>query len=326
MKKTLWVVGAGCLLAGIAAAGFAFFSKSEEPRFRKTIVRRQPLELTVQATGGVQAWNRLAIKPPVSGRIERVLVNEGQRLRSGRIIAWMSSTERAALIDAARGISQQELQKWNDLYKPTPIIAPMNGELILRGVEKGQTVTTQDTAFVMADRLIVRSDVDETDIGRIAVDQKTMITLDAYPNEQLPGHVIQIAYDSKTNNNVTVYEVKVQPESVPSFMKSGMTAGVTFFIEKKDEALVLPAEAIKKSDRRQFVLCKNSDGKGNPERREIVTGLSDGKFVEIVSGLQENDEVLIADKRKLAEVARASAPSGNPFMPGPPPGAGPRHR
>src|SRR3990167_8328140 len=65
-------------------------------------VRRGDIETVVLTTGGVEPQNRVEVKPPIGGRIEDILVREGASVRRGQIVAWMSSTERAALLDAAR--------------------------------------------------------------------------------------------------------------------------------------------------------------------------------------------------------------------------------
>lgn len=310
--KWIWIGGA-CLLVVIACLlVIRGLTGSKARRFENVTVNRDTIELKVQATGGVQAQNRLAIKPPVAGRIEDLLVNEGDSVRKGRILGWMSSTERVALIDAARGRGKEELKKWSELYKPTPLIAPMTGVVILRAMEPGQTVTTQDGVLVMADRLIVRTDVDETDIGRVKLGQGATITLDAYPDQGISGRVVHIAFDSKTVNNVTVYEVKVQPENIPDFMKSGMTANVMFSIERKENALVLPSEAIKSQGEDRFVLVPNKNSSGSPEQRNITIGIADGKKTEILSGIDEGQEVLIPTMKPVVSGSRPT----NPFMPG----------
>ena len=125
------------------------------------------IQTVISTTGTVQPQNRLEIKPPISGRIEEIFVQEGERVMIGQTLALMSSSERAALLDAARAQAKETLAYWQDVYKPTPLIAPINGEVIVRGVEAGQTVTSSDAIMVVSDRLIVQAQVDETDIGKV---------------------------------------------------------------------------------------------------------------------------------------------------------------
>ncbi|MDR0617549.1 MAG: biotin/lipoyl-binding protein [Endomicrobium sp.] len=102
------------------------------------------LHVEFRETGAVNPRNRLEIKPPFAGRIEQILVNEGDTIKKGQIIIWMSSSERATMIDAARAIGDEEYARWQDIYKPTPIVAPMSGFIIYRQKEPGQTVTAAD--------------------------------------------------------------------------------------------------------------------------------------------------------------------------------------
>src|SRR5262249_54993338 len=147
--------------------------------------------------------------------------------KKGQVMAWMSSTERAALLDAASARGEDELKQWEELYRPTPILAPIPGTVIARNVESGQTFTVSDAVLTMSDRLTVKAQVDETDIAQIALKQRASIVLDAYPQEKLDAIVDQIAYDAKTVNSVTTYVVDVLPRNTPKFMRSSMTANVT---------------------------------------------------------------------------------------------------
>lgn len=263
-----------------------------EPAYREVAVARGDIEVSILSTGVIQPRNRLEIKPPIAGRVERVLAEEGQQVTKGQILAWMSSTERAALMDVARARGPEELSRWEELYRPTPILAPIRGTVILRNIETGQTFTGQDAVFVMSDRLTVKAQVDETDIAKIVLKQRARVVLDAYPDQSMPAHVDQIAYDAKTVNNVTTYLVDVLPEETPAFMRSGMTTSVAFQIAVRQGVLRVPSRAVVERDGRAYVQAVTADG--GREERAVQTGLSDGKFTEITDGLNEGDKLLIA--------------------------------
>jgi len=76
--------------------------KSGEPQYIEA--KEGPIEETVDATGEVSPLNRVEIKPPIQGRVEQLLVDEGANLKAGQILAWMSSSDRAAILDAARDL------------------------------------------------------------------------------------------------------------------------------------------------------------------------------------------------------------------------------
>ena len=125
------------------------------------------VEMTVVTTGVIEPQNRLEIKPSISGRIESILVKEGDQVKSGDVLSWMSSTERAALLDAARSQGEEAVKYWEEAYKKTPIISPIDGEVIVRSIEPGQTISTSDAMLVLSDRLVVSAQFDETDIDSI---------------------------------------------------------------------------------------------------------------------------------------------------------------
>lgn len=254
-------------------------------------VERGSLEISIVATGDVKPENRLEIKPPLAGRIDQVLVKEGQQVKSGEVLVLMSSNERAALLDAARAKGEEEVRHWESLYRPIPIVAPLAGTIIFRDVEAGQTFDAGKTILALSDRLLIKAQVDETDLSRIKLNQKARVVLDAYPKEPLMGHVHKISYESKVVNNVTTYTIDVLTDHVPDFMRSGMTANVSFILDSRENVLLVPNGAIETDGMISFVTRKNSQGK--PERVSLESGLTDGKFTEVLSGPQEGDIILI---------------------------------
>jgi membrane fusion protein, macrolide-specific efflux system len=293
MKKKIIIIG----IIVIVCVLLVFLKKSKKSDLITQEIKpfRGSIAVELRLNGSVNPRNRLEIKPQVSGRLESVLVVEGQKVKKGEIIAWMSSTDRAAILDIARSKGKEELEKWEDAYKPTPIISPLDGFIIARSREPGQTVSLSVIIVVMADTLIVEADVDETDLQYIELNQRVKILLDAYPDKDYPGVVEHIAYESQVINNVTVYEVKIRPEKVPPDFRAGMTATIELKANEKNDALLVPANAITDTGTEKFVSVKNGESK-KTERRRIITGISNGKNVEIVSGITENDNIIVSGK------------------------------
>lgn len=313
MKKKLLMLGGILLTLSAISIPLLFKHKTQKPEFEIATLTRKPLLIKIAGTGGVQPQNRLEIKPPVAGRIESILFREGDSIQKGTILAWMSSSERVALMDVARSQGEAEVKRWEEIYRPTPIVAPMTGILIYRKVEPGQTLTAQDVALVMSNNLIVRADVDETDIAKIKVGQRAVFTLDAYPQSEIEAKVQHIAFDAKQVNNVTVYSVDLLPKKVPDFMRSGMSANVGFIVDKKEDALVLRSDAIQNSNGESYILVKSTEN-AEPVRTPVTIGLSDGRETEITSDLPM-DTVILIPKLSLQKSKKNS--SGlNPFMGG----------
>ena len=275
------------------------------------------IRVVISTTGDVEPQNRLELKPPIGGRVEEILVHEGDKVKVGQILAWMSSTERAALLDAARSQGAEAMKYWSDVYKATPLISPIDGDVIVRAVEPGQTVTETTPVLVLSDRLIVNALVDETDVGKVKVGQQAVVSLDAYPEVKVPSRIDHISYESKTVNNVTIYEVDVLPEKVPDMFRSGMSAIVEIVEASKENVLCVPLEAVRKTKKGGIVLVSAAPGK-SPAEREVVLGVTDDKNVEIVSGLTDNDTVVIKTGKK--KLPKSTTVGTNPFMPNPPRG------
>jgi len=269
------------------------------------------IEVFISTTGTVQPQNRLEIKPPIDGRIEEILVKEGDKVKRGQILVWMSSTERAALLDAARPQGKEALKYWQEAYRPTPLIAPIDGEVIVRAVEPGQTVTSATPVLVLSDRLIVKAQVDETDIGKVKLGQAATISLDAYPGQEVKSRVDHISYESKVVNNVTIYEVDILPEKVPGIFRSGMSANVDIIERSKENVLLIPLEAVKQDRKGNFVLLSQGPGK-EPTKRRVKLGISDDKNIEIISGLETTDTIIIKTQKYAPPKSKNQ---GSPFMP-----------
>lgn len=294
---------------------FLFFRVRTNTNSQSTTEEVHPvvgdIKLTVITTGVVEPQNRLEIKPSINGRAEEILIKEGDKVKKGQILARMSSTERAALVDAARSQGDEALDYWEEVYKQTPIISPIDGEVIVRSIEPGQTVTTNDTLLVLSDRLIVNAQFDETDIGRVRVGQEAVIALDAYPNVKIKGIVDHIAYESQLINNVTIYDVEIVPRRVPPFFRSGMSANVEVVEKKREGAILIPVEAINRDQGITYVKVRKKP-ENTIEERVVEIGLSDEKSVEVVSGLTTEDILIVQDKI----VSLKKKPTGtNPFFP-----------
>jgi len=315
MKKWIWFIIIALIIAGGGGWFFAHRASDKKAEAEKKTSRVKRVEAapallrkTVESTGEIRPQNRLEVRPPISGRIEEVLFEEGDTVVKGDIVAYLSSTERATLLDAARAQGEASVKYWSEIYKTAPLVAPLSGTVIDRAAEPGQTVNSGNAVLVIADRLIVVGQVDETDIGLVVSGQRVEVQLDAYPDVLFDGQVKRIAYDSKTISHVTMYEVDIVPNDLPAVARSGMTATLTFILTEKEVPVALPAAAVQYEEGRPFVEIPGPNGR--PHRQKIETGISDGERIEITAGLQTGDPVLIP------QVSFNDSPDKtNPFMP-----------
>ncbi|MDF7801121.1 efflux RND transporter periplasmic adaptor subunit [Pontiellaceae bacterium B1224] len=298
MKKIKWII----ILAVIGGGIYFWTQKSKSkgaeasgPSYDVQKVELRDIRITVETTGEVQPRNRLDVKPPIAGRLEELMVDEGNSVKKGQILGWISSTERATLLDAALATSKDEYEYWADLYKPSPLISPLEGTIIARNFEPGQSIASSDSVVVIADDLIIVANLDETDIGQIENDQQVLVSLEAYPDEEFGCVVEKIAYDAKVESNVTMYEVDVRANRLPRFARSGMTANLEFIAEEKMGVLTLPVSAIqqKVGSRPDTSSMSGDERKSMMIDRMKERGLSDAEIQE-----------------RLQQVAQGGGPGG----------------
>jgi membrane fusion protein, macrolide-specific efflux system len=309
-KKFLTVIFIIILLCAVFFYMRYYPKASKADNVKEIRPAKGDIVLTVVTTGLIQPQNRLEIKPSIGGRIEEILVVEGDFVKAGQILARMSSTERAALVDAARLESEAILDYWENVYMKSPIIAPIDGDVIARYVEPGQTVTTSDTILVLSDRLVVKAQFDETDIGRVSIGQDAVIVLDAYPDIRLEGVVDHIAYESELINNVTIYNVDIITKDMPSILRSGMSVTVELIEKIRKDALTIPLSAVHYDDKKAYALIKGKDNK--IVKKDLILGISNDNTAEVISGLSMDDIVI---SKAEPEITVRKQSGTNPFMP-----------
>ena len=310
MKKPIkWIV----ILCVVGGAGYWYYNSkvktvgATKPSFDKELVEVRDIRITVESTGEVQPRNRLDVKPPIAGRLEELLVDEGDKVIKGQILGWISSTERATLLDAALATSEEEYEYWEELYKPSPLISPLEGTIIARNFEPGQSIGVNDAVIVIADDLIVVANLDETDIGQVKNDQAVKVALEAYPDREFECVVEKIAYDAKTISNVTMYEVDVRPNRLPKFSRSGMTANLEFVVEEKADVLTLSAAAIQQ---------KTSAKKGSGDRPDFQNMSGDERKKFMISKMRERGLSDVEIKERLQGGGQGGGYGGGGKKPG----------
>ncbi len=311
-SKLVWGVVVSVLILGIAGFFLLKGSRSADKPLAEIHPSRGTISSSVSTTGAVEPQNRVKIQSSVGGRIEEILVQEGRLVKKGAVLAMLSSTERAALLDAAKLQGKSEQSYWENVYKKTAVIAPMDGQVIVRSVDPGQTVTTSDSLFVLSDRLIVKAFVDETDIGRVKIGQKALIGLDAYPDIRVNGVVEHIYYESHLQNNVNIYNVDVIPDRIPDVFRSGMSANIKIIVLEKNGTLLLPISAVLNKNGKSVVLQKNGTTQQTIRYSPVQIGLQDESNIEIVKGLTDSSVVLLPD---TSFVLPKNSTGSNPFTP-----------
>jgi membrane fusion protein, macrolide-specific efflux system len=275
-----------CLLAALGIiAWIVLRSYADQPVYDYLKVERGPMRVTLRESAVIEPEHRLTVTPPIPGRVDSINVANGAAVKQGQVLAWISSTERAALMDAARATGGKEVDFWQDIYKPAPLIAPLDGHIISTAVVPGQVVVTAETVFTMSDHLIVQVNMDETDLNHVSLGQTAEITFDSFPDAHLTGKVHEIAFDSTTVNNVTTYVVNIYLDSIPDYIRSGISANVFLLVSNRKDVLRIPTDAITPEGN---VLVVQAQGQP-PVAQSVKVGESDGSWTEVLSGLNEGD-------------------------------------
>jgi HlyD family secretion protein len=232
---------------------------------------------------------------------------ESARARAEDIKTWdvqIASIRQDIKIAEAQVVSDKlSLSDARQRLEDTTVLAPIDGVVAERNVQVGQIIASGinnvggGTAVMkLADlsRIYILVSVDESDIGRIEVGQRSQITVDPHPNVVFSGQVVRVATKGTIESNVVTFEVKVEISGTnQQLLKPEMTANVEIVAAQKDSILLIPVAAMERSKHGHFVSVKREDEK--IEERVVKTGISDGEFIEIVSGLSEGEQILISE-------------------------------
>ena len=232
--------------------------------------------------------------------------------------------------------SKESVQKAQTNLGYATITSPIDGVVLSKAVEEGQTVAASFSTpelFTIAQNLTdmrVIADVDEADIGDVREGERVTFTVDAYPNDTFEGEVTQVRQEATTTNNVVTYEVVISAPNNDLKLKPGLTANVTIYTAEKQGVLSVPSKALRFTPTQETVgkmKIQDSNGKnkvwtieGNTLKANTVQiGMSDGINTEIISGIGEGVLVVTG----IEEVAEAAGPAEqqqerSPFAAGPP--------
>jgi len=266
------------------------FIRSRKVIDKETASKFRDLNVEFIEVGWVEPRRRINIVSPFKGRIEKIFVDEGDKVKNGQIVALISSNERVIMIDAAKAVSQEEYYRWQNIYKPTPVFAPVDGIIISRDKEPGQTVCDTDNILTIADELLVYLKINEIDLKYVKLRGKVKFYLDAYPDKNFYGIIEKISYECVITDNVVVYPILIKPLGNIELLQSGMTVTVTIPVESKKNVLSIPNDFIIENEDIKTVIVKIK--KSRFETRKIKTGITDDNFTEIVSGLIPNETVV----------------------------------
>ena len=230
--------------------------------------------------------------------------------------------------------SRENVQKAQTNLGYATITSPIDGVVLSKSVEEGQTVAASFNTpelFTIAQDLTdmrVIADIDEADIGGVKEGQRVSFTVDAYPDDKFEGQVTQVRQQATTESNVVTYEVVISAPNNDLKLKPGLTANVTIFTLEKNDVLAAPAKALRFMPTEALL----SEGQsiedveaptkvwtleGNVfKAHPVQVGTTNGMLTEITGGISEGTEVLV-DFTLSGGEEEAGQQAQNPFMPRP---------
>lgn len=217
------------------------------------------------------------------------------------------------------------------------ITSPIDGVVISRAVEEGQTVAagfSTPTLFTIAKNLTemqVIADVDEADIGQVLEGQRVTFTVDAYPDDVFEGDVKQVRLEATTTSNVVTYEVVINAPNPDLKLKPGLTANVTIYTLEENDVLAIPTKALRFNPDEEIMKGIGITVEGQPvptdstrtvwvkngnsiSPKQVVTGNTSGDKTGI-SGLSDGEEVVCG--LTTEGPAKQESVERSPFAPGP---------
>ncbi len=295
-------------------------------------VTRTVFERRIETVGTLRADEAVVLRPELGGRVQEILFDDGQSVEAGtRLLVLDAAIHRAELDDAkARSIlARSEFRRNEDIakkglgstqeldraraellraqageklarvrLKKMTLHAPFAGVLGLRKVSPGDFLQPGDAVveLVALQRLKLDFQVPERHAARISVDQKVRIKVDAWPQQQFEGELYAIS--PKANESGRSLVLRARLDNPELKLRPGMFARISLYTTTGDSTLTVPEQAIMPEGEQRFVY-KLSNGKA--VKTAVTTGRRENSQVEILDGLNEQDQVVTGGQIKLQD-------------------------
>ena len=391
-KRFIWisvVVAIVLLIAGGVIAATRGGTKIDPTKLQK--VDRSDLAKSVVATGKVEPITKVEVKSKASGIVKKLLVDYGDRVKKGQVLAQLDKVEieaqveqsRAALQAAQASMSsaqadyerskvdaegpdvpllkraydrsigmakdgvvstsaledaqrnyemslnkqnvakaqvtvlkakiaqaqaqvaedQANLKQLDEQLSYTDIVSPIDGVVLSRNVEMGDAVSSilvlgSSATLVMTlgdtSQVYVKGKVDESDIGKVYLEQPARIKVESFKDKTFNGVVTKISPMGVEKDNVTTFEVRVSINNATGELKAEMTANAEVILEEHKNVLQIPEGAIiYDKDKKASVEIPDKSAKDGKKKLAVNIGISNGAKTEVLSGLKEGDQVVL---------------------------------
>lgn len=313
-----------------------YYAEGQERYAQVTVSTKQGPMQGIEA-GLLLPHETTEIFPEISASIAKIHVAEGETVKKGQKLFTLDTSDLAMELDQKRTAVELAALEVEDLKQQVAdlvVRSPIDGIVIEQNLQEGEEVTAgtadsaaKEPAAIIENRtqMQVTLPIDELDIGKIKIGLPATVQVEAAQGSDLQGTVTAIAETGVDQNNVSTFDVTVTiGNNTEAQLKTGMTADVTIHVAQKNDVLLLPLAAVQQRNGKSYVYLMpesnnaggqaKSNGNAGFSRKltEIVTGLSTEDRIEIVSGLQEGDQVIMP----LSSGTNSQMRPGNMMMPG----------
>lgn len=318
------------VLIAVAIIGFNFFGSQKKPApMQLAEVKRQDIKSTVSSSGILTGTNAVNLKFKSGGKLAYINVKAGDWVERNQVIAGLDAKELSIALqqaqntlrdkqaaaekalddvknhekdesssqkkdrttaEVARDNAYDSVKAAQKALEDTVIVSPIVGVVTQAIQTPGQTVGGSDVIaqVVNMSSIYFDSDVDESDISNIAVGTPVDVTLDAYPKQVFKGLVDQIIPQTKTTSSgATVVTVRIILDNPELVFVQGLSGQSSIFYQASFNTLTIPQEALREDG--NVVIQTN----GQLEAKKVETGISSDTDIEIKTGLEEGDKVLL---------------------------------
>jgi HlyD family secretion protein len=226
-------------------------------------------------------------------------VNKRDMARAQLVVSRAKVAQAQAQVQQARA----NLERAEEEFRNSTLIAPMDGTALSRNVEVGDAVSSilvlgSSATLVMTigdtREVYVKGKVDESDIGKVFMDQPARIKVESFKDKTFNGKVTKISPLGVEKDNVTTFEVRVSIDNATGELKAAMTANAEILLEEHKGVLMIPEGAIMyDKDRNASVEVPDKKGKDGKRKLAVKIGISNGAKTEVLEGLKENDQVVL---------------------------------
>ncbi len=263
----------------------------------RAIVAKNTAATAVTAEKIADAEARAKLSETVYERLQRMMTTgaTSQQLVDEGLREYQSARAGVEIARRERELAEAQLRESQVALSYARITAPISGVIASVTTQEGETVAAGLNAptFVTIldlERLQVNAFVDEVDIGKVAIGQRVLFTVDAFPAKDFAGHVEAIYPTATIQDNVVKYIVAIAiDDEERGLLRPEMTASVQIRLETRT-VLAIPARAIRQEGGRNVVYVAAESG---TETRAIRVGWRDGPWAEIVDGLTAGERILL---------------------------------